>query len=863
MFRDIDENALVECRSLEYAAEIEAHGGHETVADDLLRLVTPEILDLQSQQITTTILKDIQRQQDKDESWETPMGYLDFVTDSRDREWLRLYVGQCVEVLRRVVNGHAQSILKTSIDSLHYFMIWLGNGSRSANFIRLWKVEEHEDDDWKKIRMNLLEALFCQAFSTHHGVLDRIIPTPGTDQFTLYERPSYGLNLMTPLAQDGPLIDFTRSNYIIPALKTPDEQISLWVNCFRVRRAAAKRGLKHKLLTASRPRFRSDFDGCLRTAIGDDNLFKELKASIQCEKVNVNCSSVTAPVPFFGSTSAKVGFILDYAAVSPEEDSFLECPKDEDPTVQLPWPLKVCNFTESNILLWTYDFGKFLPLAGSVATPNANQDELRLRHQQLIDRSQVRIIFLCGPRAEKAIRIPCLRRFTLELRGFRYPMYLMDNPTRILLRCPAVPCEIWSKVGAENTQIGEGIRFAISLLGLQKEDLRPYSLETTGLVGTILCHARNERLGREKLTLKTVDTSVLLWLRRKGLAIQVLERIEKLAGSLSRGLLMILHSLPRNKTHPFIKRPMDPELRARQNAKRVRCYEPFDKDTFREVKQIVREAVIEKEESYTTALQSLPSLPPEKPPEGDQSPEMDSLHAIMHPGPAVTMEKVRQIVSNEVSGPSAPKSPSSLGSYPDQYPELEDSHILELEPLLKRAVDLGLLDLKLSKARRDRLKFKGHIWRQEVGIFRDKEYIYQMDPNQTKSRSINVNYCNIGFGKNEDVGDGTVWVKIEVNPPGQRHEKCYAADALDSDPASRLAFCVRYKDSRGERQERYAHAQGRKPLYAANTLVDILVDDRPNEIIAKTSRRYLYFTSESKFPEELKRFVGGGYTPDI
>ncbi|KAJ6189777.1 hypothetical protein N7519_004685 [Penicillium mononematosum] len=138
-----------------------------------------------------------------------------------------------------------------------------------------------------------------------------------------------------------------------------------------------------------------------------------------------------------------------------------------------------------------------------------------------------------------------------------------------------------------------------------------------------------------------------------------------------------------------------------------------------------------------------------------------------------------------------------------------------------------------------------------------------MDPDQTKSRSINVNYCHLGFKKDEDVGDGTVWVKIEVNPPGQRHGKCYATDALHSDPASRLAFRVRYKNSRGEQQERYAHARGRKPLYAANTLVDILVDDTPNETIAKTSRRYLYFTSESKFPEELKRFLGGGYTADI
>ncbi|KAJ5171024.1 uncharacterized protein N7500_003807 [Penicillium coprophilum] len=36
--------------------------------------------------------------------------------------------------------------------------------------------------------------------------------------------------------------------------------------------------------------------------------------------------------------SAKVGFILEYAAVSSEEDSSLECPEDEGLTVQL-----LCN----------------------------------------------------------------------------------------------------------------------------------------------------------------------------------------------------------------------------------------------------------------------------------------------------------------------------------------------------------------------------------------------------------------------------------------------------------------------------------------------------------------------------------------
>ncbi|KAJ5230726.1 hypothetical protein N7489_011434 [Penicillium chrysogenum] len=43
------------------------------------------------------------------------------------------------------------------------------------------------------------------------------------------------------------------------------------------------------------------------------------------------------------------------------------------------------------------------------------------------------------------------------------------------------------------------------------------------------------RLGREKLTLETVKTSMLLWLQRKGLTTQTLEQIDENAGSLTRG----------------------------------------------------------------------------------------------------------------------------------------------------------------------------------------------------------------------------------------------------------------------------------------------------------------------------------------
>src|SRR5699024_9630968 len=91
------------------------------------------------------------------------------------------------------------------------------------------------------------------------------------------------------------------------------------------------------------------------------------------------------------------------------------------------------------------------------------------------------------------------------------------------------------------------------------------------------------------------------------------------------------------------------------------------------------------------------------------------------------------------------------------------------------------------------------------------------------------------------VGDGTVFVKIEICPSGQRHPEVYATSALDEDPASRLAFRVRFIDSAGSEVQYYEKNSNISPLFRANTFVDILANELPNEIIALRPRRYLAF----------------------
>jgi hypothetical protein len=167
---------LPECKDFDYTGEIQSHGGIQTVATEMLSRVRPEVLELQEQPVSRKALMEALASQGKDEAWTDPICYLDFVTDVRCQEWFRLYVGQTNEPHRRIVHQHIQKVLKGSTKSLHYYIIWLGNGNRRVNSIRLWdspkpndEVNQTDEDkkatqNWEKIKMNILKAhsrLWC------------------------------------------------------------------------------------------------------------------------------------------------------------------------------------------------------------------------------------------------------------------------------------------------------------------------------------------------------------------------------------------------------------------------------------------------------------------------------------------------------------------------------------------------------------------------------------------------------------------------------------------------------------------------------------------------------------------------------
>ncbi|KAF5967000.1 hypothetical protein FBULB1_11387 [Fusarium bulbicola] len=172
----------------------------------LISFVCPEIKQLQGKLVTRERLDTIKDLQINDgDDWSgTSMGYLDYVTDSRKSGYIRTYVGQSLEARRRLFSQHSQSMLRGDTSSLHYFVVWLGNGSRTANFIRLWEFPRGEGDSNTMgdiTQRNILEAVLCRAFSTHQGSLATWDKESGLAS-------GYGLNVMTPLAQAGAVVDY-------------------------------------------------------------------------------------------------------------------------------------------------------------------------------------------------------------------------------------------------------------------------------------------------------------------------------------------------------------------------------------------------------------------------------------------------------------------------------------------------------------------------------------------------------------------------------------------------------------------------------------------------------------------------------
>ncbi|RYP25240.1 hypothetical protein DL765_000121 [Monosporascus sp. GIB2] len=343
----------------DYAKQIVLHGGVEKVADNFIAMVRPEIRELEGKAFTQERLDQIRLCQT--EGWPQSGGYINAVTDDRCIEYLRLYA------------------------SLHYFILWLGNGHRDANFVLLWSAPpEVIWDHWLAACFNLLEALFCRAFQFHHGCL---LPEDENKS-----RLGWGLNVVSPLMQGPILSEMQKLKQAGRIPLSEDPQISAW-NSFR----AAKRS--RAAATSWVPWVRQDYEDALKNAIGPIE-FQALQSTVEQAPRIPNLtpeSESSRDLPVLGSLNASVAFVLGPGWHDAMHEPDL--PKDSSPVP--PSMLKHSGFNDRNVLVWTHD----------------------------LHASCAMVILMCGSYAEEAIMRSrkTLRVHKLDLKGYSYRLFL-DNP---------------------------------------------------------------------------------------------------------------------------------------------------------------------------------------------------------------------------------------------------------------------------------------------------------------------------------------------------------------------------------------------------------------------------------------------------
>ncbi|KAL2854666.1 hypothetical protein BJX68DRAFT_264567 [Aspergillus pseudodeflectus] len=147
--------------------------------------------------ITSDLLENVRQQQiERNISWTMDNGYMNFVTDDRDRAYWRVYVGQSRNPLHRI-KQHIRAIQCGSLDTLHYFVISKGDGHRTAHFIKLWSIDLPNDlDPAINITLNnILEMVMARAFqSLPPEQLDEAFGLPEEGKYSFF-----GLNIISPL----------------------------------------------------------------------------------------------------------------------------------------------------------------------------------------------------------------------------------------------------------------------------------------------------------------------------------------------------------------------------------------------------------------------------------------------------------------------------------------------------------------------------------------------------------------------------------------------------------------------------------------------------------------------------------------
>jgi hypothetical protein len=225
-------------------------------------------------------------------------------------------------------------------------------------------------------------------------------------------------------------------------------------------------------------------------------------------------------------------------------------------TVNLPWGLQESGFNQSNSLIWAYNFESYvqIPKTFQAAPPSpADIGVLREATQTMIRGSRLRIVMICGDRAEE-VAIPDnaeSKRVEISLQGRKYNAWVDTQQSgikRLFIRSPEPLSKLWASHGRQAFDLTNIFRFVSIMIGINI--FAPF-YESALSLSLIIRRWSDERdRGHPKVQPPDLEPILKTWLENKSFRNREdLDRlIEAADGSLRYGILVLGLILP-NERH--------------------------------------------------------------------------------------------------------------------------------------------------------------------------------------------------------------------------------------------------------------------------------------------------------------------------
>jgi hypothetical protein len=524
--------------------------------------------------------------------------------------------------------------------------------------------------------------------------------------------------------------------------------------------------------------------------------------------LNDGCTKSDLAIPI-GTTAASIGIMLD------------SVPTHTYGEISLPWGLRESGFTETNSLIWFTNFQKYKLIPGTFQVGMSRDTDTEFfskSTQELIEKSSLRVILLCGNFAEKvALTEQDLKnKFILDLQGVRYEIWVRLRHhaiERIFVRSPAPLITLWSNKGSIAVKIDLLFRFVSAVSNTRLSTTFYESALTVALVIRGWDDERSERVDPLEPELEKVNPTLRIWLERLGFREDedVRRLAECTAGSLRLGLLVLLKVLPR--APPGVGPRKVPQSKTR----RIGVISP---ETMEKVRLLLKD--VQKE------------LPPvSKTDTGD----------VIKPSHTQVSSEDTSLVDEDLIMEAVEHGSATLKELDSEEERLMVERLQEKGP---GATEVNQMTYQKGLQLLIGYHFKGHETRKgEVSTYQFNFQhatfrIHQAPPNET-----------------------SFFVKAEIAPIGERHPHAYATNALRSDPGMRFGFRVSLRDEKGEESfVKYASSSTWQAIAIANSFVDGL-DGDSFEVICRRKRRFVWIDKRIKnVPPELQPFINGAYRDD-